>query len=39
MGFHLLWGDLRYVRELRFESASPIELGKMTAELWTDAAS
>jgi len=36
-GYKVLWGKLEHVRELHFEAAEPILLGKMTQALWQPA--
>ncbi len=33
-GHDLLWGNLRFVREVSFETAYPVRAGAMTAGLW-----
>jgi hypothetical protein len=33
-GSRLLWGHLRYVREIEFTRFEKIEMGEMTAGLW-----
>lgn len=37
-GYKLLWDDMRYVREITFDSFEPLHLGPMTHGLWPDAA-
>lgn len=36
-GYKLVWGDLRYVREITFDAFEPLTLGRMTKGLWEDA--
>jgi len=33
-GYELLWGDMRFVRDLYFESFEPVNMGEMTKDLW-----
>ena len=33
-GHHMLWGDLKWVRDIQFDDWSPINLGPMTRGLW-----
>jgi len=33
-GYKLLWGDLKYVREIQFHSFEPVKFGEMTKSLW-----
>ena len=33
-GYDTLWGDLGFVRELRFTSLEPVLLGRLTSGLW-----
>jgi hypothetical protein len=35
-GYKLLWDDMRYVREITFDSFEPLHLGTMTQGLWQD---
>lgn len=35
-GYGLLWGDMRYVREITIDSCEPLHLGVMTQGLWQD---
>jgi len=35
-GYDLLWKDMRYVRDLYFDSFEPVYMGAMTQELWRD---
>jgi len=35
-GYKLLWGDMRFVREVTFESFEPLRLGPMTHGLWPE---
>lgn len=37
-GYKLLWGDMRFVREVTFESFEPLHLGPMTNGLWPESA-
>jgi hypothetical protein len=32
----LTWGNLRYVREIRFDSCEPITIGTLTRAAWKD---
>lgn len=34
--YDLLWGNLRYVREIRFDSFEPVHAGVMTRDLWKE---
>lgn len=33
-GHQLLWGNLRFVRDIHFESIEPVRLGRMTKGIW-----
>ena len=33
-GYDLLWGNLKYIRDIRFESFEPVQLGTMTRDVW-----
>ena len=35
-GYDLLWGDMRFVRDLYFDAFEPVHMGKMTHGLWKD---
>jgi len=35
-GYELLWGDMRFVRDLYFDSFEPVNMGEMTKGLWQD---
>lgn len=35
-GYGLLWGDVKYVREIHFSSFEPVDCGSMTRGAWTD---
>ena len=35
-GYDLLWGRLRYVRDVTFDAALPVRAGAMTRGLWPD---
>lgn len=35
-GYDLLWGRLRYVRDVTFATALPVRAGAMTRDLWPD---
>ena len=37
-GHGLLWGNLRYVRDIEFDGVVPIRLGPMSRHLWTETA-
>ena len=36
-GYQLLWGNLRFVRDVHVESIEPVRLGSMTQGLWQPA--
>jgi len=36
-GHQLLWGNLRFVRDIHFDSIEPVRLGAMTRGLWQPA--
>lgn len=33
-GYKLLWRDMKYVREITFDSFEPVKTGEMTKDLW-----
>jgi hypothetical protein len=33
-GYDLLWGNLRYVRDITFDAALPVTIGAMSNGLW-----
>jgi hypothetical protein len=35
-GYDLLWGDMRFVRDIDFDAFEPVRMGKMTQALWKD---
>jgi hypothetical protein len=35
-GYDLLWKDMRFVRDIYFDSFEPVYMGEMTRELWKD---
>jgi hypothetical protein len=35
-GYDLLWKDMRFVRNMYFDSFEPVHMGEMTRELWKD---
>ncbi len=35
-GYDLLWKDMRFVRDLYFDSFEPVYMGEMTYDLWKD---
>jgi len=36
-GYPMLWGNLRFVRDIQFQSIEPVRLGAMTQGLWQPA--
>jgi predicted pyridoxine 5'-phosphate oxidase superfamily flavin-nucleotide-binding protein len=35
-GYDLLWGDLKYVRDITFDAALPVSIGAMSKGLWPE---
>ncbi len=35
-GYNLIWGNLRYVREIRFDSYEPVRIGALTRAVWNE---
>ena len=35
-GYDLLWGDMRFVRDIYFDAFEPVDMGEMTRDLWKD---
>jgi hypothetical protein len=35
-GYDLLWGNMRFVRDIYFDSFEPVYMGQMTDDLWQD---
>lgn len=35
-GYDLVWGNLRYVREIYFDSYEPVRIGALTREVWNE---
>jgi hypothetical protein len=35
-GYNLLWGRLKFVREVTFDKALPVNIGVMSQGLWPD---
>jgi len=33
-GYELLWGNMRFVRDIYFDSFEPVNMGEMTQDLW-----
>jgi hypothetical protein len=35
-GYDLMWGNMRFVRDIYFDSFEPVHMGEMTRDLWKD---
>ncbi len=35
-GYNLLWGNLRYVREIHFDGYEPVRIGALTRAVWNE---
>ncbi len=35
-GYNLVWGNLRYVREIHFDSYEPVRIGALTRSIWNE---
>ena len=35
-GYDLLWGNMRFVRDIYFDAFEPVQMGEMTGGLWND---
>lgn len=35
-GYDLVWGKLRYVREIRFDTYEPVRIGALTRAVWNE---
>ena len=35
-GYDLLWGNMRFVRDIYFDAFEPVDMGEMTGALWKD---
>jgi hypothetical protein len=35
-GYELLWGNMRFVRDIYFDSFEPVHMGEMTRDLWEE---
>jgi len=35
-GYDLLWGNMQFVRDIKFDSFEPVYMGEMTRDLWND---
>jgi len=35
-GYNLVWGNLKYVRELRFDAYEPVRIGALTRAVWDE---
>jgi len=33
-GYELLWGNMRFVRDIYFDSFEPVNMGEMTQDHW-----
>ncbi len=35
-GYDLVWGNLRYVREIHFDAYEPVRIGELTRHIWNE---